>query len=101
MASGSPGCKSKCSQPQLVTVISVVPSAQEAARYIQNLADTEPVYESPININIAKTIEIELPPLIWHNLELPPKKMKITNTGYTCKEMGLLTDVLFFHRLPS
>ncbi|XP_063909708.1 carbonic anhydrase 3-like isoform X2 [Zophobas morio] len=67
MASGSPG----------------LPSAQEAARYIQNLADTEPVYESPININIAKTIEIELPPLIWHNLELPPKKMKITNTGYT------------------
>ncbi|XP_068910043.1 carbonic anhydrase 3-like isoform X2 [Tenebrio molitor] len=60
-----------------------VDNAEEGPRFIHNLADREPIHESPININIAKTVEIQMPPLAWHNLELPPKKMKVTNTGYT------------------
>ncbi|EEZ98484.1 Carbonic anhydrase 3-like Protein [Tribolium castaneum] len=55
----------------------------DGPRYIQTLTDTETVYESPIDINISKTKEIQVPPLTWHHLDLPPKKMKVTNSGYT------------------
>lgn len=63
---------------------------------IQSLPDTEQVHESPVDINITHTKEIQLPPLQWYNFELQPKKMKLTNTGYTCKYMKVLNTAIIF-----
>ncbi|KAJ8967843.1 hypothetical protein NQ317_005514 [Molorchus minor] len=51
--------------------------------WIRNLVDTEGIFESPVDINITYTREIEVLPLEWNNFEVPPKKIKITNTGHT------------------
>lgn len=45
--------------------------------------DTEGHFESPVDINLSNAVPIELPLLKWHHHELPPKKMKLTNTGHT------------------
>ncbi|KAJ8919119.1 hypothetical protein NQ315_012104 [Exocentrus adspersus] len=50
---------------------------------IRNLVHTEGIFESPIDLNIAKMKDINLPLLEWYNFEIPPKKMKVTNTGHT------------------
>nr|XP_023011991.1 carbonic anhydrase 3-like [Leptinotarsa decemlineata] len=51
--------------------------------WIRKLTQTEGCYESPIDICLTRSKEIELPPLEWINFEIPPKKIKITNTGQT------------------
>ncbi|KAG5878208.1 hypothetical protein JTB14_009773 [Gonioctena quinquepunctata] len=51
--------------------------------WIRKLTQTEGCFESPIDISITKSKEIELPPLEWANFEIPPKKVKVTNTGQT------------------
>lgn len=53
--------------------------------WIRRLVRTEGIFESPIDLNVAKMKEIDLPLLEWVNFEVPPKKMKITNTGHTSK----------------
>ncbi|KAJ8668368.1 hypothetical protein QAD02_010031 [Eretmocerus hayati] len=53
------------------------------AEYIIKLGDEEWQYEAPIDLNISKMTRIELNPLMWYNHDIVPKKMKITNTGYT------------------
>lgn len=39
--------------------------------------------ESPIDLNISTMTVVELNPLRWYNYNVPPKKIKLTNTGYT------------------
>lgn len=55
----------------------------EAVVMIQNLADIDGPFESPIDLNIGKMKIVELPPLIWTNYQIEPKKIKATNTGHT------------------
>ncbi|KAF7286222.1 hypothetical protein GWI33_006910 [Rhynchophorus ferrugineus] len=51
---------------------------------IKDIFQDGEVYESPTDLNVTKTIPVEnVPPLKWVNFELLPKKMKITNSGYT------------------
>lgn len=52
-------------------------------RFIQQLAKTDGKLESPINLNISHMKVIKLNPVQWHNYNDTPKKMKLTNTGYT------------------
>lgn len=40
---------------------------------------------TPIDINVTTTKQLQLPLLLWYNYEQLPKKMKLTNTGKTCK----------------
>lgn len=47
------------------------------------LRENEHNLESPINLNITKMRMIELPDLAWQNYEIPPKKIKLTNSGHT------------------
>ncbi|XP_034944058.1 putative carbonic anhydrase 5 [Chelonus insularis] len=39
--------------------------------------------ESPINLTISKMTIINLEPLIWHNYDKSPEKLKAMNTGRT------------------
>lgn len=66
--------------------------------WIRKLVHTEGIFESPIDLNIAKMEEIELPLLEWVNFEIPPKKMKVTNTGHTSE---LSYDFLTYQRYYS
>ncbi|XP_060524448.1 carbonic anhydrase 2-like [Cylas formicarius] len=50
---------------------------------IWDLLNTEQVFESPIDINLSQTTPLDLPPLKWENFGIPPRKMKVTNTGHT------------------
>ncbi|XP_050308548.1 carbonic anhydrase 2-like [Anthonomus grandis grandis] len=51
---------------------------------VLEVLDAEELKESPIDINISHVIPVPTaPPLAWINYDLPPKKMKITNTGHT------------------
>ncbi|KAJ8947939.1 hypothetical protein NQ318_020840, partial [Aromia moschata] len=51
--------------------------------WIRDLVKSEGIYESPVDINITNTKPIEIPPLEWNNFDVPPKKIKINNTGHT------------------
>ncbi|XP_018569032.1 carbonic anhydrase 2-like [Anoplophora glabripennis] len=51
--------------------------------WIRRLVNSEGIFESPIDLNVAKMKEIDLSLLEWVNFEVPPKKMKVTNTGHT------------------
>ncbi|XP_022920688.1 carbonic anhydrase 3-like [Onthophagus taurus] len=55
----------------------------DGIKVIQEYMLKAEIGESPIDINLSRTIPISLPPLQWHHHELPPKKMKCTNTGHT------------------
>ncbi|XP_066581981.1 carbonic anhydrase 1-like [Prorops nasuta] len=55
----------------------------ESVEYIQQLASTDGRLESPIDLNMSHMTQIQLPPLQWLNYEIPPKKLKIANTGST------------------
>ncbi|GJQ69617.1 hypothetical protein Trydic_g6707 [Trypoxylus dichotomus] len=55
----------------------------DGIKVIQEFMLKAEIEESPININLSETIPISLPPLEWHHYDLPPKKMKCTNTGHT------------------
>lgn len=50
---------------------------------IQQLANSEGKLESPIDLDISYMKVIELNPLLWRNYNVTPKKLKLTNTGYT------------------
>lgn len=48
---------------------------------IRQLTQTEGCFESPIDVSISKAKEIQLQPLEWIHFDVPPKKIKVTNTG--------------------
>lgn len=51
--------------------------------WVQSLVDDEGRKESPIDINLSKVVPVIMPSLEWHHHDLPPKKMKLTNSGHT------------------
>lgn len=58
-------------------------TSTEGVRLIQELSNNFESYESPIDINLTKTLPLQLPEINWHHTDLAPKKMKCTNTGHT------------------
>ncbi|XP_011153183.1 carbonic anhydrase 1 [Harpegnathos saltator] len=56
---------------------------KEKVGAIRQLAGVEGKLESPIDLNIAHMKTTELNPLQWCNYNVMPKKLKLTNTGYT------------------
>lgn len=57
--------------------------SNETVRFIQQLAKTDGKLESPINLNISYMKVVKLNPVQWLNYNVMPKKMKLTNSGYT------------------
>lgn len=66
---------------------------KENLQFIQELAEVDGPFESPININFLDLTKLELPPLNWNRSDAVPKKMKLTNTGHTGKNKKC------FHRI--
>ncbi|KAJ4450313.1 hypothetical protein ANN_01733 [Periplaneta americana] len=66
---------------------------------IQKLSDTDGKFFAPIDINLSATQSIDLPPLSWYNYDIPPKKMKITNTAHTGEGYNACSSALcnFLH----
>ncbi|XP_070526396.1 carbonic anhydrase 1, partial [Cardiocondyla obscurior] len=56
---------------------------EETIRFIQHLAYTDGKLRSPIDLNISYMKCINLYPIQWCNYNVTPKKLKLTNTGYT------------------
>ncbi|XP_024945364.1 carbonic anhydrase 1-like isoform X2 [Cephus cinctus] len=52
-------------------------------KFIQQLGEEDAKLESPIDLNMSKMLVMKLNSLKWHNHEVPPKKLKLTNTGQT------------------
>lgn len=50
---------------------------------VQDLAEVDGPFESPININFRDLTKLDLPSLMWNQGDSCPNKMKITNTGHT------------------
>lgn len=55
------------------------------AKYVAEQNELSGDLPAPIDINVTGAVKIDLPLLRWKNYEIMPKKMKITNTGETCK----------------
>ncbi|XP_076240967.1 carbonic anhydrase 1 [Calliopsis andreniformis] len=55
----------------------------ENVNLIRKLADTEGSFETPIDLDISYMNVVELNPLKWIGVDVTPRKLKITNTGYT------------------
>lgn len=55
----------------------------KTVRFIQQLAKTDGKLESPIDLNISYMKVIKLNPVQWLNYNVMPRKIKLTNTGYT------------------
>lgn len=60
-----------------------IDNSNEKVRFIQRLAKTDGKLESPINLNISYMKVVKLNPIQWSNYNVTPKKVKLTNTGYT------------------
>lgn len=56
-------------------------SISQKQLYIRQLTETEGCFESPIDICLTNAKDIRLKPLEWVHFEVPPKKIKVTNTG--------------------
>ncbi|ETN66217.1 carbonic anhydrase [Anopheles darlingi] len=50
---------------------------------VQSLAATESFLPAPIDINVARAQQVNLPPLQWLHYEEPPVSIKLANTGET------------------
>lgn len=59
---------------------------------VQNLADKDGKFLSPIDLTMDILKPIKLPKLVWQNLSLNPTKMKLTNTGHTGMFNTLIID---------
>ncbi|XP_055544332.1 carbonic anhydrase 1-like [Wyeomyia smithii] len=57
--------------------------SNDPSNIVAALAQEEAVLPAPIDININRCEQLELPALIWHNYEQLPTKIKLTNTGET------------------
>lgn len=55
----------------------------ENGKFIRNLNTVNGDLESPIDLDIGRMKVIQLNPLKWANVHVAPRKVKITNTGYT------------------
>ncbi|XP_033330720.2 carbonic anhydrase 1 [Megalopta genalis] len=55
----------------------------ETAKLIQELGYVDGHFESPINLDITFMKIIELNPIQWVNVDVRPRKLKVTNTGFT------------------
>lgn len=64
-------------------------SEKENVQLVQELAEVDGPFESPINLNFRDLIKLELPSLTWNKPDSIPKKMKITNTGHTGKSIPI------------
>ncbi|XP_011873785.1 PREDICTED: carbonic anhydrase 1-like [Vollenhovia emeryi] len=58
---------------------------EETVRFIQQLARTDGTLRSPIDLNISHMKVVNLNPIQWPSYNVTPKKLKLTNTGYTGK----------------
>ncbi|XP_011698989.1 PREDICTED: carbonic anhydrase 1-like isoform X2 [Wasmannia auropunctata] len=56
---------------------------KETVRFIQKLAHTDGKLRSPIDLNISYMKIVNLNPVQWFNYNVTPKKLKLSNTGYT------------------
>ncbi|XP_018337804.1 PREDICTED: carbonic anhydrase 1-like [Trachymyrmex septentrionalis] len=56
---------------------------KEMVRFIQNLAHIDGMLKSPIDLNISYMKVVNLNPIQWVNYDVTPKKLKLSNTGYT------------------
>ncbi|XP_017760502.1 PREDICTED: carbonic anhydrase 1-like [Eufriesea mexicana] len=56
---------------------------EQNALHIQTLLETDGTLGSPIDLDIARMNVIELDPLKWIGMDVPPRKLKVTNTGFT------------------
>lgn len=53
--------------------------------YVHQLGETDSEFAAPIDIDVVAATAIDLPLLEWHNYEVMPRKMRLTNTGKTRK----------------
>ncbi|XP_043507956.1 carbonic anhydrase 1-like [Frieseomelitta varia] len=56
---------------------------EQNAKLIRDLFNNEGTLESPIDLDISHMKIIELDPLEWIGIDITPRKLKITNTGFT------------------
>ena len=56
---------------------------KQNAKLIRDLFNNEGTLESPIDLDISYMKIIELDPLEWIGIDIAPRKLKITNTGFT------------------
>lgn len=69
-------------------------SSISTEEYLTKLRLKEKNLESPININITNMQEISLPQLTWRFYEVPPKKVKLNNSGHTGKLQIINTKLI-------
>ncbi|XP_026670749.1 carbonic anhydrase 3-like [Ceratina calcarata] len=67
----------------LCILVEVLENKEENVKLIQTLSDTDGTLEGPIDLDINNMKVMELDPLEWTDISTPPRKLKITNTGYT------------------
>ncbi|XP_031771295.1 carbonic anhydrase 2-like [Apis florea] len=56
---------------------------EQNAKYIRELVGTEGMLETPIDLDISYMKVIDLEPFEWPGIDVTPRKLKITNTGFT------------------
>lgn len=68
-----------------VLIIWIEPNERykQNAKLIRDLFNAEGALESPIDLDISYMKIIELDPLEWIGIDVAPRKLKITNTGFT------------------
>lgn len=52
------------------------------------------LFQSPIDINVINTEQIQLPELKWSNYEKIPQEMQLENSGETCIYTKLLLPLV-------
>ena len=53
---------------------------------------------SPVDLHIRNAVSINLPPLKWVNYNVPAKKMKVTNSGFTGKfNFTAYVNIVYLH----
>ncbi|XP_053692003.1 carbonic anhydrase 13-like [Sabethes cyaneus] len=57
--------------------------SEDPSKIVVALAEDEATLPAPIDININRSQQIELPPVSWQNYDQLPTKIKLTNTGET------------------
>ncbi|KAG6800789.1 carbonic anhydrase 2-like [Apis mellifera caucasica] len=56
---------------------------EQNAKYIQGFVGAEGTLETPIDLDISYMKVIDLEPFEWPGIDVTPRKLKITNTGFT------------------
>ena len=55
--------------------------------WIHYCSEAEGLLPSPIDISITESLKYCCPELVWYNFDVYPHKIKLTNTGYTGKQI--------------